>query len=295
VKDRLRTGISGPKDGLCDLHVHTTFSDGILSPETMVRKAKEVRLAAVAIADHDSVDGVDPAISTGRLVGIEVVPAVEMSCMYQKQDVHVLGYYMDYHNPELLSYLEKVREKRRERAEKIVAKLNEQGLELDVSRVMEIANGGALGRPHIAQALLERGHVKTMDEAFNRFIGYHSPAYAPKMEISPLEATSLIRKYGGIPVAAHPGSYRDDRLLNDLIAVGLMGIEVYHPDHDAALSEHYLEIAQKNDLFITGGSDCHGGRKGRLYIGETNVPYRYLEQMKRYKGIGGQGSGVSDK
>jgi hypothetical protein len=283
---RGRTTISAAaKVGMCDLHLHTTCSDGILSPETMVLKAKEVRLAAVAIADHDTVDGVDPAIRTGKQVGIEVVPAIEMSCLYQKFDVHILGYYMDFHDPELLSYLEKVRAKRLERAEKIVAKLNEQGFPLDVKRVLEIANGGALGRPHIAQALMERGHVKTMDEAFVRFIGYHSPAYVPKMEISPLEATSVIRKYGGIPVAAHPGSYRDDNLLNVLIEAGLMGIEVYHPDHDAAMSEHYLEIAQKNDLFITGGSDCHGGRKGRLFIGETNVPYRYLAQMKKYKGL----------
>jgi predicted metal-dependent phosphoesterase TrpH len=177
----------------------------------------------------------------------------------------------------------------------MVANLNRQGLELDVKRVLEIANGGALGRPHVAQALLERGYVKTMDEAFVRYIGYRSPAYAPKMEITPGDAIAVIRRYGGIPVAAHPGSYRNDKLLSDLIAAGLMGIEVYHPDHTPALSEHYLEIAQRNDLLITGGSDCHGGRKGRLYIGENSVPYRYLEKMKKAKGIGVQGSGVSDQ
>jgi hypothetical protein len=273
------------KEGRCDLHLHTTFSDGILSPETMVLKAKEVRLAAVAIADHDAVGGIDPAMRIGKQVGIEVVPAVEMSCLHEGFDVHILGFYMDYHDPELLDYLKIVQQKRLERAEKIVANLNRQGLELDVKRVLEIADRGALGRPHIAQALMERGYVKTMDEAFNRYIGYNSPAYAPKMEISPLEAINVIRKYGGIPVAAHPGSYRNDKFLNVLIEAGLMGIEVYHPDHDAALSEHYLEIAQQRNLLITGGSDCHGGRKGRLYIGETNVPYRYLEQMKKVKGI----------
>jgi len=272
-------------NGGCDLHVHTVFSDGLLTPDALVRRAQEVGLQAVAVSDHDAVGGIDPARRVGELLSIEVVPAIEMSCIVGKQDVHVLGFYPDYHDPDLLAFLERVQQKRLERAHKIVDNLNRQGVSVDVSRVLEIARGGALGRPHIAQALMERGHVKTMDEAFYKFIGYHAPAYVPKMEISPLDAIGLIRKFGGIPVAAHPGSYDDDRLLDELIAAGLEGIEVYHPDHDRAMSEHLLEIARNNQLLITGGSDCHGGRKGRIMLGEVRVPYSCLAAMKQKKGL----------
>lgn len=271
------------KENHCDLHLHTSFSDGLLTPEAVVRKAKELGLAAIAISDHDAVGGIDPALRAAQLLDFEVVPAIEMSCTHERFDVHILGYYLDYHHPDLAAFLTKVQQKRLERAHEIVGKLNQQGLPLDVNRVLEIAQGGALGRPHIAQALLERGHVRTSDEAFVKFIGYHSPAYVPKMELSPAAAIDFIHRYGGIPVAAHPGTYDDDELLNDLIAAGLMGIEVYHPDHSAARAKHYLEVAQQNRLFVTGGSDCHGGRKGRLFIGAVTVPYRYLAEMKKYK------------
>jgi len=277
--------MSDKDDRRCDLHLHTNFSDGLLRPDTVVRKAKELGLAAIAISDHDAVGGIDIAIHVGRLLGVEVVPAIEMSCIYRKTDIHMLGFYMDYHNPDLLGFLYKVQQKRLERAQKMVSKLNQAGVALDIERVMAIAGGAALGRPHIAQALVERGLARTMDDAFNRFLGYHCSAYVPKMEIPPVEAIGFIKNYGGIPIAAHPGSYNDEELLNMLITSGLMGIEVYHPDHNAAKTEHYLEIAQKNRLFITGGSDCHGGRKGRLFIGCVTVPYRNLAAMKAYKGI----------
>jgi predicted metal-dependent phosphoesterase TrpH len=250
-----------------------------------VRRAKDVNLRAVAVSDHDAVAGIDPAIRAGELLNVEVVPAIEMSCVVGKQDVHVLGFYPDYHNAELLAFLAKVQQKRLDRAHRIVDNLNRQGVNLDVNRVLEIAQGGALGRPHIAQALMERGHVKNMDEAFYKFIGYHARAYVPKMEIAPHDAIGLIRRYGGIAVAAHPGSYNNDTLLNELIMAGLEGIEVYHPDHDRQMSEHLLEIARKNQLLVTGGSDCHGGRKGRIMLGEVRVPYANLAAMKKKRGL----------
>lgn len=246
----------------------------------MVSKAKELNLAAIAISDHDAVGGIDIAIHSGRLLGVEVVPALEMSCIYRKTDVHLLGYYVDHHNPDLLAFLYRVQQKRLERAQKIVSRLNQQGVKLDIDRVRAIAGEAALGRPHIAQALVERGLARTMDDAFNRFIGYHCSAYVPKMEISPLEGIDLIKRYGGIPVAAHPGSYDSEDLVNMMIAAGLMGIEVYHPDHDEVKISRYLELARKNNLFVTGGSDCHGGRKGKLFIGSVTVPYRYLAAIK---------------
>jgi hypothetical protein len=269
------------RDGRCDLHLHTVFSDGLLTPEAVVRKAKEAGLAAIAISDHDAVGGIDPAIRMGQLMDIEVAPAIEMSCNHGKTDIHILGYYIDYHDAELLEFLGKVQQKRLDRAHKIVSNLNQQGVPVDVKRVIEIAKGAALGRPHIAQALIERGHAKTMDEAFFKFIGYHSPAYVPKMALSPVDAIGFIEKHNGIPVAAHPGSYDDGQVLNEMIGAGLMGIEVFHPDHSSSKTDRYLEIAQRNNLLITGGSDCHGGRKGRIFIGAVTVPYRYLVEMKK--------------
>lgn len=266
---------------MVDFHVHTNCSDGLLSPDEVVRKAKEIGLAAIGIADHDSVDGIEEAIKTGNEIDIEVVPAVELSCLYNNNDIHVLGYYIDYKNPELLSFLESVQKKRLERAYKIVGKLSEQGINIDVERVLELSSGASVGRPHIAQALLEQGYVSSFNEAFWKFIGYHCPAYVPKMEINPQEGINLIKKFAGISILAHPGSYHKDDIVYALIAAGVEGIEVWHPEHSENSAEHYLEISQKNGLLITGGSDCHGGRKGKIFMGEIRVPYHYLSELKQ--------------
>ena len=269
--------------GVIDLHVHTTCSDGLLRPEEVVIKAKEVGLAAVGIADHDSVDGIVRAIKTADEIEFEVVPAVELSCIHANNDIHILGYYLDYQNPELLDFLGSVQQQRLERAHKIVGKLSEQGVDIDVERVMELSAGASVGRPHIAQVLLERGYVNTFSEAFWKFIGYHCPAYVPKMEISPPEAINLIKKFAGIPILAHPGSYRSDELVYSLIQAGISGLEVWHPEHSQSAADHYLEICQKNGLLVTGGSDCHGGRKGKIFMGEVRIPYHYLAELKERK------------
>lgn len=264
----------------CDFHIHTIFSDGLLKPEEVVAKAKEQELSVIAIADHDAVDGVEPAIRTGKELGIEVIPSVELSSIYDNIDIHILGYFIDYKNPELLVFLKKVQVQRTLRAKRIIEKLKEQGVELSVERVLELAGTGSVGRPHIAQALFERGYINSFDEAFYRFIGYHSPAYVPKMEISPGEAIELINHFSGISVVAHPGTMRRDDVIYHLIEEGISGIEVWHPEHNEAQVEYYLELAIKNRLLITGGSDCHGGRKGKLFLGEIRVPYEYYEELK---------------
>jgi hypothetical protein len=264
-----------------DLHIHTTCSDGLLRPEEVVYKAKELELAAIGIADHDAVDGVEKALLTGSEIGIEVVPAVELSCIHNSNDIHILGYYIDYKNSELLEFLGSVQKQRLERAHKIVGKLSEQGVNIDVERVLEFSTGASVGRPHIAQALLESGYVATFNEAFWKFIGYHCPAYVPKMEINPKQAIELIKRFSGISVLAHPGSYRQDDIIYALIEAGIAGLEVWHPEHSESASEHYLEIAQKNGLVVTGGSDCHGGRKGKIFMGEIRIPYHYLSELKQ--------------
>jgi predicted metal-dependent phosphoesterase TrpH len=267
--------------GLVDLHSHTVFSDGLFTPEELVEEAARIKLAAVAVTDHDAVGGIERAMAAGRRLGVEVVPGVEMSCNTKGVDVHVLAYYVDYTDPEVREFFEMVRRKRSERAEKMVAKLNELGISVTMERVRELAQGAATGRPHVAAALVEAGAVKNADEAFARYIGYEGPAYFPKMQLSPKDGVAFIHKHGGIAVVAHPATYHNDAALYAVIAAEADGIEVWHPDHSNRNVDHYAEVATKNGLLMTGGSDCHGGRKqGRVFLGSVTAPYERLQAMK---------------
>lgn len=271
-------------DGLVDLHAHTVFSDGLFTPEELVAEAKRLNLTAVAITDHDAMGGVERAVAAGRKLGVEVVPGVEMSSTISGIDVHILGYYVDYGAEAAREFLELIREKRRERAEKMVAKLNELGVPVKMARVEELAAGAAIGRPHVAQAVAETGKVANADEAFCRYIGFDLPAYFPKMQLSPKQVMDFIHAHGGIAVVAHPGTYRNDAVLYAAISAGADGVEVWHPDHSEHDSDRYREIAQKNGLITTGGSDCHGGRKqGKIYLGQVAVPYSHLRAMKNLR------------
>lgn len=275
-------GQSGEESvGLVDLHAHTVFSDGLFTPEELVAQADRLKLTAVAITDHDAVGGVDRALDAGRKLQLEVVPGVEMSCNTGGVDVHMLAYYIDYQNQAVQDFFEIVRQKRAERAEKMVKKLNELGVHVTMERVRELAQGAATGRPHVAQALVEAGAVKNVDEAFNRYIAYEGPAYFPKMQLSPKEAVDFIHRHGGVAVVAHPGTYHNDGALYSAISAGADGIEVWHPDHAARNVDHYREVATKNGLLMTGGSDCHGGRKqGKVFLGSVTVPYACLQAVK---------------
>lgn len=267
--------------GFVDLHTHTVFSDGLFTPEEVVERAKGAGLTAIAITDHDSVDGIDRAKITGKKLQMEVVPGVEMSCSVNGTDVHILGYYLDYQNSAVQNFFVRLRNSRLERAEKMINRLAELGVKVSFSRVKELAGAGAVGRPHLAQAMVEARAVSSVSEAFVRYIGYDGPAYFPKMRLTPLEITNFIHKNGGVTVIAHPGTYGNDDLLYTVLAAGVDGIEVWHPEHNQRTAEHYLEIAQKNRLLVTGGSDCHGGFKfGKVYLGEVRLPYRYLAALK---------------
>ncbi|MGC8798254.1 MAG: PHP domain-containing protein [candidate division WOR-3 bacterium] len=272
-------------EAVVDLHIHTVFSDGLFTPEQVVIRAQQLGFTAVAITDHDSVDGIERARQQGRRCGVEVVPGAEFSCNVNGADVHILGYCFDYQNPKIQRFFNEVREFRLARAGRMVAKLNELSAgrwQVSLERVKEIAGAGAVGRPHIAQALVEAGGVASMSEAFEKYIGYDGPAYFPKMRLSPGEVIELIHRTGGVAVVAHPATYGNDGLVYLVIAAGIDGIEVWHPEHNQRAVDHYLEMAQKNGLLVTGGSDCHGGRKfGQVYLGEVRLPYQHLMALKR--------------
>lgn len=277
-------------NGLVDLHAHTTFSDGLFAPEELVLRAKGLGLAAVGVTDHDSVNGIEPAIAAAKDQGIEVVPGVEMSCNVNGVDVHILGYYVDLRSGVVLEFLEQVRQHREKRARSMVERLVGLGVEVTMAQVEAAAKGAAVGRPHVAQAMVESGAVRSVEEAFGRYIGYDGPAYVPKMKLSPKEAVDFIKGNGGIAVIAHPGTYHRDDAVYAAIAAGVDGIEVWHPDHGPREASHYSEIGLKNGLLLTGGSDCHGGRKnGRVYLGEVRIPYKYLAAVKRRTGCRGNG------
>ncbi len=268
------------ENGFCDFHIHTTFSDGLLSPEQVVTIAKERGLGAVGIVDHDAVGGIEPAIRKGKEVGIEVLPAVELSCLVGDSDIHIIGYYVDYKNKKLISILTDIQNKRLERAKKMVEKLANQGAEVEIERVLELAGNGAVGRPHIAQALLEEGHITCYDEAFWKYIGYHCPAYVPKEKFSPKEAIKLIRDFHGIPILAHPLSYNNRTIINFIIDQGIKGLELWRPDHNDNDLRYLTNLVKTHHLLTTGGTDCHGGRKGKILIGEIKIPYQYVEELK---------------
>lgn len=266
-----------------DLHIHTYYSDGVYSPAEVVRMAKEAGFSAIAITDHDTVDGINESIEEGKKLGIEVVAGVELSSEENGRDFHILGYLFDHERGALREILEKFKKERAERAKKIVRKLGELGVRIDMDEVLEVARNGVIGRPHIAQVLLKRGYVSSIKEAFDRYIGYESPAYVPKYKLKPAEAIKIILDSRGIPVIAHPGISGTPEDVIRFKEEGLLGVEVWHPEHDESTIKLYMELAKKYNLLMTGGSDFHGIDKGKGKIGDIKLDYSYLAELERVR------------
>jgi len=266
-----------------DLHMHTNASDGLFTPEEEVRYALKMDLLAIAITDHDTVDGFIAAQKFAEGSDLEVYPGVELSCMYKGFDVHILGYLIDYTNPEFVKKIETFRKERYKRGEAMVGKLNDLGINLSMETVKSIAGNSVVGRPHLADALVREEFVQTYDEAFARYLGYHAPAYVPKPVLTPEHGIDLIHLVRGVAVLAHPGSLNHDEFIPDLVEMGLDGIEAYHSLHDRSARQRYKNTARKLGLVYTGGSDCHGPRKGKALMGTQKVPYSCLTELKRVK------------
>ena len=269
-------------DVTADLHVHTTYSDGALSPYELIRKAKGAGLEIISITDHDSVGAIDEAIAIGKEFGLEVIPGMELSANIDQLEFHILGYFMDYHSKSLLETLAVFREKRLRRAERIVGKLNRMNIPLSIESVLSNAAGNVIGRPHIASALVNEGHAQSYHQAFSKFLGDGRPAYERKEEFSPEETVRLIADAGGLSFLAHPGRSLNDVLLTRLIGSGLDGIEVIHPSHPPELVSYYRGIVNEYCLMECGGSDFHGGLKGDDQIlGRFGIPAATVDIMRR--------------
>ncbi len=267
-----------------DLHIHSIYSDGTHTIKDIIELSKKINLSAISITDHDTIDGIEPAMEYIKKsnIDIELIPGTELSTKYKHLDMHILAYSFDYKNKEFLNILQFYKDKRKSRAEQIIAKLNQLGYELEFEKVKDMANGGSIGRPHIARALVESGMAPNITYVFDNLIGYHKPAYIPKELMTPQYAIDIIHKAGGIAVLAHSGNYLTEAMLKELLSYGLDGIEVYHPNHDDQTTFKLLQIAKKYALFITGGSDSHGLAKNDTYIGYIKLPYVYYEKLKQH-------------
>jgi len=263
-----------------DLHVHTTFSDGEDTPQEVVAKAKEARLKTIAITDHDVVDGIEPAISEGERLSVTVIPGVEFTTELPKKEVHILGYFIDYKRKDFNETLSKIRESRQTRIYRIAEKLKKIGITLDPKKVFAISGSGSAGRPHVARALLEDGIVKSVREAFHKYLSSRGPAYVPHYKLSPTAAVKLVLSCGGIPVFAHPAISNCDDIIPDLVAAGLKGIEVYYPSHSERDVKRYLGFAKKMNLLVTGGSDYHGVEFVRdVKLGAISIPDDLVKKL----------------
>lgn len=272
-------------NGAIDLHLHTTCSDGQDTPEELVEAALAGRYRIISITDHDTVEGVIRGLVAAEGTGMEVIPGIELSSIEGDFDIHILGYFIDYHDPEFIRRIAFFKEKRHERAEEIVMTLNRLGLDIQIDTVLRIAHGAPVGRPHIAEALVSEELVNTYDEAFARYIGTHAPAYVPKYKVTPAEAIDLIIKTGGVPILAHPGVLNRDETILELQECGLMGIEAIHPLHTLEKQVYYERLAKKYGLIATGGSDWHGKERRRNFkklISSLKVDERNVLEMKKY-------------
>lgn len=269
-----------------DLHTHTLASDGTMTPEELVDDARIADLAAIALTDHDTIDGVTRAQIRGAEIGVEVIPGVELSSNDGEggSDIHILGLFIDIGSATLAEHLSMLRHEREVRVTKIVSKLRSLDVHLEDQEVLDLAGTAPPGRVHVAEALLRRGLVRTLDEAFKRYLGDRSPAYVAKGFLSPERAVALVRETGGVPIFAHPGPTNKDNRLVELVAHGLLGVEVFCPYHYPKTAERYASLAVRHGLLVSGGSDFHGARKENARIGASTVPMRFVEQIRSAAG-----------
>lgn len=275
-----------------DLHVHSNKSDGSFSPEELVSYALEKGLSAFALSDHDTTEGIEAAVTAAKGTGLEVIPAIEFSTEYEGKDIHILGLYIDYQGKEFKKYLKEFQDSRDLRNRKMCKKLTEHGIPVTYEELCGYFPGSVLTRAHYARYMWEKGWIKSMSEAFDRYIGDHAPCFLPREKVTPMQAVKLILEAGGVPILAHPVLYhfsdaRLDRLAAQLKEAGLAGIEAIYSTYTASEERQMRKLADKYGLLISGGSDFHGTTKPNLDLGcgygRLCIPYDILENIKEYR------------
>ncbi len=269
-----------------DLHTHTTRSDGTYSPKGLVSLAALKGLKAIAITDHDTTSAIEEAMAVADYYNVKIIPGVELSCEHSGSEVHLLGYFLDEENERLKEVLAIQRRRRIMRMEKMVGKLRESGFSIRLDDVFRRAEGGVVGRPHLASELLAKGYISDLRLAYKKYIAPGRPFYVPPMRLDLNEAVSLLHDCGAIAVLAHPVFLPSDVLSNIISNVCIDGIEVYYPDHSLAFRERLLEAASQKGFIVTGGSDFHGERKASNWFGKVGMTEDlFLKLMDRYAGV----------
>lgn len=270
----------------CDLHLHTVYSDSTYTPEVLIRQAAGSGIDVIAVTDHDTINGITPAMEAAKEFDIEVIPAIELTAELNGLEIHILGYFIDFSKNEFLEKLEVLKEVRVQRVYKIIEKLKGLGVSLNADAVFKMCHEkGSVGRLHIARALVQAGYCRYTGEAFEKYIGDKSRAYVCGFRFNPAEAIRMIRNTaGGCCVLAHPYSLHNDDLIPLLVNEGIQGLEVYYPEHNASMAQRYKKMAEEYGLMLTGGSDCHGEAKPESKIGSVKVPYELVEKLKEARG-----------
>lgn len=262
---------------IVDMHTHTNYSDGLYSPRELIDQAISKNLSGIAITDHDSIDGlVESSIYAKGKENFTVIPGIELGCEYNynNEEVHLLGYFIDYNNPKLIEISRELKKSRLERGKKMVDKLVNLGFDLNMNDVKKIAKEDYIGRPHIARALIEKNYVKDINEAFDKYLKKGAPAYVERFQLSIKESINLIKNANGISVLAHPGLIENESTIDYVLSLGVDGIECYHSKHSDMDTYQMVTLAHRKNLIITGGSDYHGDRDilGDYYIDFNNSP-----------------------
>ncbi len=262
-----------------DMHIHTQFSDGNFSPKKIIDIASGMDLQGIAITDHDSIGALDQGMKIGEnIVDFTVIPGIEFSCLYNSEEVHILAYFIDYKSNLLLNYLKQLKDSRIRRAEDVVFKLNKLNIKIDLHDIDKYKNkeNDFIGRVQIAKALVEKRYVNSINDAFEKYLSIHKPAYVPKKSLGVEETINLINQIGGISVLAHPILLKDKMIIDSCKEMGIDGIECIHSKHSKEFTKDLIEYAKQNNLMITGGSDCHG-----FYLEEGLLMGKYYCEIKK--------------
>jgi predicted metal-dependent phosphoesterase TrpH len=273
--------------GGIDLHSHTKASDGSLTARELVREAVKHGVRVLAITDHDSTDGLNDAIDEAKKYPpLTIVPGIEINCDVDGGEIHILGYFIRYETDWFQEFLRSQRQERIQRIYRIAERLAELGMPIDPQEVFDLVQEGSAGRPHVAQVMVKRGYVKSLREAFDKYLKAGGPANVSRRRLTPNEAIEMIRKVGGVPVLAHPGLADLDDRIPEMVKAGLQGIECYYQEHSATQTAHYLQVCKDVGLVATGGSDYHGPHLGRPNpLGVPNVPLSAYEALKSRAGL----------